>query len=267
VGGRPLSWSKLSDVATWLETSSAHSDPYWVVEGHLQLAEGRAHFARIEASDRATRRVAAAGGFERVLADPAATSSQRQRAELGLQRLNRGSEGLGATAVQIPGVLPRSAWGARSTAPSRLEPASSTWNWITVHHSADPDGSWLDGSQKASARAIQRMQSAHMNGDRYGDIGYHFLIDSRGRVFEGRSLVWQGAHSGGANNVGNVGICLIGNFEKERPTRAAVDAMHRLIAVLSQRLHIQARRVVGHRHWKSTACPGKHLLPHLGRYL
>jgi N-acetyl-anhydromuramyl-L-alanine amidase AmpD len=117
----------------------------------------------------------------------------------------------------------------------------------------------LSGAVQDSAGAVRDIQHAHMNVQSYGDIGYHFLIDPYGRVFEGRQLSWQGAHAGGQNNVENIGVCVIGNFERERPTRAALASLDRLVDELSQTYAIDERNVVPHSHWKNTACPGRNL--------
>jgi hypothetical protein len=267
--GRELSWEKLEVLNAWLEHEGRRADDFWFVEAHLQLAEGRAHFARVpgvEPELRDPRKDSALSGFYLVLAHDKATASQRQRANYGLNSLDTPRGAPGSTV--IPGVLARSTWGARSVNRSRLDPASPPWRWITVHHSAEPGAKPLNGGTlNDSARALRHIQSAHMNGtDRMGDIGYHFLIDPSGRIFQGRDLRYQGAHAHGANNVGNVGICLLGNFDEQKPTDASVAAMHRLIEDLHSSLHISLKKVRGHDHWRQTNCPGLKLKPELERY-
>lgn len=262
--GHPLAWDKLRAISDWLQREGTYAEPYWVVEGHLQLAEGRLHYSHLEATHASERRSNALQGFHRVLAHPDATASQRSRADVGLSSLE--VRPIDAGAPVIPGVLPRRSWGARSPNLRRLDPASARWRWITVHHSAEPGARPLNGTLNGSAAALRDIQSAHMNGEGYGDIGYHFVIDPSGRVFEGRDLRHQGAHAGGENNVGNVGVCLLGNFDHHRPTSAALESMHGLIDVLQARLGLPHRNVRGHHEWKSTACPGRYLKPHLARY-
>ena len=92
------------------------------------------------------------------------------------------------------------------------------------------------------------------------------LIDSSGRVFIGRDMRYQGAHAGGANNRGNIGVCLVGNFDIERPSRAAVAALDRLVAALRSRYSIDGSKILPHRHWKNTECPGRYLMGHLEQY-
>ncbi len=264
--GRERSWQKLRMIGDWLAHEGAFADDFWVVEAHLELAEGRAAYAPSEPALAEERRQAAIAGFLRVLAHPGATASQRQRAQSGLDTLDPSGLLEASAPYAIPGVLPRSTWGARPPALARLDPADAPWNWITVHHSAEPGAKPLSGSLNDSAKAIRDIQTAHMSGKNYGDIGYHFVIDPSGRVFQARELRYQGAHAYGKNNIGNVGICLLGNFEHEHPTQAAVEAMHGLIDVLRRRLGIPPDHVRGHYEWRQTACPGRYLKPELERY-
>ena len=113
---------------------------------------------------------------------------------------------------------------------------------------------------------IRKIQRAHIDASGYGDIGYHFLIGPSGRVFEGRSLEWQGAHAYKDNNVGNVGICLLGNFEETRPTPEQLRALEGLVADLSARYDIPRNRVYGHREFRTTLCPGRNLMVWVSTY-
>ena len=239
-----------------------------MVEGHLQLSEGRLRFAESEPATASTRLGDARQGFRRVLAHPDASASQVQRAEFGLANADRGAS-TPSPPDTITGIVPRARWGASGIVTRRLNPAQGDWRYITIHHSVFPDARSTSGSLASSASAIRRIQAEHMNNRAYGDIGYHYLIDPSGRVFEGRELRWRGAHSagpGGANNYNNIGICLIGNFEVEHPTRQALASMHSFIAQLSERFGISERNVEQHSDWTNTACPGEFLRRELARY-
>jgi N-acetyl-anhydromuramyl-L-alanine amidase AmpD len=85
-------------------------------------------------------------------------------------------------------------------------------------------------------------------------------------VFQGRDLVWQGAHAAGSNNVQNIGVCLIGNFDDEKPSAAALDALERLLDDLRKKHGIARSQVLGHGDLKKTDCPGKNLEPWVKRY-
>ncbi len=276
--GQPLTWEKLSAIEAWLENGSASSSPYWGVEGELALSEGRLTFAQSDAlateavpGTLAARLDAARQGFERVLADSRASQDQIDRARAGL----RASQGVEREAPSAPRVreaswvssmVPRSRWGASRAIPSKMERNLDGWRFITVHHSAERHPPALSGSLEDSASAVRSIQHAHMNGEGYGDLGYHFVIDPYGRVFEGRDLSWQGAHSGGTNNVQNLGVCLLGNFDQERPTQAALASLEHLLDELRAKWNIPRRAVRAHCDWKTTDCPGRNLQSWLRSY-
>jgi N-acetyl-anhydromuramyl-L-alanine amidase AmpD len=58
-------------------------------------------------------------------------------------------------------------------------------------------------------------------------------------------------------NETGIGICLVGDFEKGRPTAAQKASLHRLIAFLTEYCRIAPERVLVHRDVRSTNCPGK----------
>ncbi len=271
----PHSWEKLSVIQTWLVGAGPRIHPELVAEAELMLAEGRLRFAREEAavvpaSTIKTRVAAAESGLRRVLSDPFADESIRSRARQALGELGgvRATPKPGTTPA-VASVLPRSAWGARSENRRRLTPATGRWTRITVHHSAQEAGPLRRASQSASGSEIAGFQRYHMNNNGWGDIGYHYLIDPRGRIFAGRSLQWQGAHAGGANgsnNVENIGVCLMGNFDEERPTAQAVASLQSLLGDLRGRFGIPLQGIKQHSEFKNTECPGTYLSPFVQRY-
>lgn len=263
----PNSWGKLDAIERWIEENRRPA-PYWRVESRLQLAEGQLEFSQENGAAPGTRRFrreAAIEGFSAVLEDPGANRDQQMRARQGrrsAEAIDPGRAAPAAAAPPVQGLLRRKSWGAAPAIPRKMTPASGRWSWITVHHSAFGSAS---NTASAALGTVNSIQREHMNGKGYGDIGYHFLIDRTGRVIEGRELRWQGAHAGGANNRGNVGICLIGNFEVEKPTRAAIGALDRLVFELQTELGIPRRNVRPHLAWKETKCPGTHLMPWFSR--
>ena len=101
------------------------------------------------------------------------------------------------------------------------------------------------------------------------DVGYHFFVDRRGEVWEGRTIQRMGTHVGSTpsslNNAGNLGICGLGDFNRERPPRAMTEGITEL-AVLLARYWDRALRVRGHHDWTGingynpvggTDCPGR----------
>lgn len=267
----PLSWAKLDTIESWLENIGTGASPFWRVEAELQLAEGRLSFAdpmtHAGEQTRRERRRNARLGFLRIRANPKASADQYRRASEGLKRAATADSPVEASS-KLEGVLSRSAWGARSPNMNRITRANSPWRFITLHHSALEGAPSLGTSQQEAISALRTVQRSQMDGRGWGDIGYHFLIDPAGRIWQGRELHNQGAHAGGKdgrNNVGNVGVCLLGNFDEVRPSSAALTSLDRLVDELCRRYTIPRSGIVGHTDWKATVCPGRFLLPHVRR--
>ena len=268
------SWSKLDAIEAWLHEASEASG-FWRAEARLQLAEGQMRFAQQDAGQGsqagppssvvAFRMSSALGGFEDVLAGDGATEAQLRRARSGA----RAARASGATheaepasalpaAMKVGGLITRKTWRAAHADPRNMNRSDGRWNWITIHHS-------VFNSPTDPLDTVRRIQRVHMKNEGYADIGYHFLIDGQGRVIEGRGLQWQGAHAGGQNNRGNVGICLLGNFDEERPTQAAIRSLDRLVHELQRKLRIPRQNVRPHKAWRETECPGEHMMPWFAR--
>lgn len=268
------SWGKLDAIEAWLREATDQSD-FWRAEAKLQLAEGQMRFAQQDAgrgshsgparSVVAYRMSSALGGFEDVLETEGATEAQLRRARSGARTARAGGAKLEEQPVaalpagmKVGGLVTRATWRAARPDRANMNRSTGRWNWITIHHSVfDSPDDPLD--------TVRRIQRVHMKNEGYADIGYHFLIDRRGRVIEGRGLEWQGAHAGGRNNRGNVGICLLGNFDEERPTRAAIRSLDRLVHELQSKLRIPRKNVRPHKAWRETECPGEHMMPWFAR--
>jgi len=154
----------------------------------------------------------------------------------------------------------RSAWGATSAKRSRMVPMHGITK-ITIHHSAVLA---RNDSMSRTRAVLRSIQNGHMRGRGWGDIGYHYLIDRQGRIWEGRRLAWQGAHAGNpTSNRGNIGICLLGNFtgtgDGQHPSSAQLEAMEYLVIDLATRHNVPVSRVLTHREIRATDCPGANL--------
>ncbi|GAB4139236.1 MAG: hypothetical protein Tsb009_08040 [Planctomycetaceae bacterium] len=132
------------------------------------------------------------------------------------------------------------------------------WKSIVIHHTATSRGD------------VESIHQAHLkrkdkNGRHWQGIGYHFVIGNGNGMGDGEiepTFRWRlqlhGAHAGNnEHNQRGIGIALIGNFEKNRPTRAQLRAVKQLVAVLKREYHIPAKNVLGHSRIRATACPGK----------
>ena len=161
-------------------------------------------------------------------------------------------------------LLPSSPWQATVLARSKWaqgEPVTTQMNrlspvrYITVHH--DGMHPFFDTDQRATAARIEAIRRAHRRRG-WGDIGYHFVVDRAGRVWEGRSLRYQGAHVKN-NNYANIGIVVLGNFDRQQPSQAQLASVRQLVSSLMDRYHVPASHVSTHQEWSPTACPGRYL--------
>lgn len=270
----PLSWQKLESIEDWLETPQSQRTPEFRTELELQLYEGRVTFAQRDA-ERANvphdalrvRLESARDGFRSLLARASLMPGQTARAQIGLRAAESLLGTLAKPVAAKPAlvVIDRSRWGASNASSTRLTPLKGQWSRITIHHSAEQSSDGKGGSVEDSAHTLRLIQKFHMEDadHRWGDIGYHFLIDSGGRIFEGRELKWQGAHAGGkdgANNTQNIGVCMLGDFSHRPPTPAALKSLELLVADLRGRFPIAANRLYAHSEFTGSECPGPFLL-------
>ena len=241
----PMSWQKLEMIEQWLEVDAGRHSPELVIEAKLQLNEGRLQFSRRDIDSGAAPR-----------------ETLQVRVESARKGFEEAPTGKGLA------ILRRQQWNARAPRVANLTPLKGAWSRITVHHSAESTSDPRGGSLEDSAATVRIIQKYHMDdpGHRWGDIGYHFLIDGAGRIFEGRELEWQGAHAGGSNNHQNIGICMLGDFERRAPTEAALKSLQVLLDDLRGRYRIPAERVAPHSTYGTTRCPGPALTAWLKKY-
>ncbi len=148
----------------------------------------------------------------------------------------------------------RAIWTSAEPRAWQLREAGA-WSRITVHHQGA--GPATSRHENAVAADIDAVFGGHRRNG-FGDIGYHFVIDYDGRVWEGRSLAYEGAHVA-RQNEGNIGILALGNFDRQKPSTAALGAMRSLVDSLRSRFSISSGQLFGHRDLGASVCPGVHL--------
>jgi N-acetylmuramoyl-L-alanine amidase-like protein len=188
-----------------------------------------------------------------------------------------------------PLIVPRLGWSANERirrAPPRYAPSLRL---ALVHHTA---GSNSYGRSQ-SAAIVRAIEIYHVLGNGWNDIGYNFLVDKYGQVFEGRyggidrNVV--GAHAQGFNT-GSVGVALLGTYTRAAAPPAALRSLEALLAWRLDLAHVDPRSaltylsggnprfgagvpvflraVSGHRDTGYTSCPGNALyrqLPAIAR--
>ncbi len=155
------------------------------------------------------------------------------------------------------GAISRASWAKGNPIPRNMNKMLPV-KYITVHH--DGMSPFTNTSKSAAASRLETIRRSHLrrDGGRWGDIGYHFAIDPSGRLWEARPLAWQGAHVR-ARNEGNVGVVVLGNYERQAVSPTQQEAVLSTLQALMSRFHIPVRRVLTHQEWAATACPGRSL--------
>ncbi len=136
---------------------------------------------------------------------------------------------------------------------------------IIIHHTASVNN--LDNPKQA----IRDIYYWHTIKKGWGDIGYNYIIDPKGNIYEGRyggeGVV--GAHAANANT-GSIGIAVMGNYEENDVPPAVVDSLVALIRLKTTTYGIDPTgsskfrgqklpNVMGHLDVRATSCPGKNL--------
>lgn len=136
---------------------------------------------------------------------------------------------------------------------------------IFIHHTATTKN--LDNPMQA----IRDIYYWHAISRGWGDIGYNYIIDQRGNIYEGRyggdGIV--GAHAG-PGNVGSIGIAVLGNYSDTDVPTPVIESISALIKAKSAKYGIDTMgssmfrgemrpNVLGHRDIMSTSCPGDKL--------
>jgi hypothetical protein len=179
-----------------------------------------------------------------------------------------------------PPIIARRVW-ARGMAPPRVAPQYGAVKMAFVHHTENPNG-YAPGEVPAMLRAIYAFHR-FING--WNDIGYNFVVDLYGRIFEARAGGIDepvvGAHAGGYN-LASTGVAVLGSFMSTPISPAARRALEELLAwklslhglpatgIVAVRVNpagasfsrfpanarVPLARIAGHRDGDSTDCPG-----------
>lgn len=133
-------------------------------------------------------------------------------------------------------------------------------NTIVLHHSCTPQ-SWP--MQKTIDVINEEHKKLHPVNSSIGlRISYHFLLFPDGSVKSTRPINEIGYHAGNfAVNVVSIGLCLIGNFENDKPTEKQTSALKRLLESLTKQYGISKSNIKLHKEVRlqPTACPGKNI--------
>jgi hypothetical protein len=184
-----------------------------------------------------------------------------------------------------PALISRLSWGANEAIRKGPVQYAPSVQFAVIHHTAGSNSY----TAAQSAAIVRGIEIYHVQGNGWNDIGYNFLVDKYGQVFEGRyggvdkNVV--GAHAEGFNT-GSTGIAVLGSYGSAAPPPAARTALANLIAWRLDLAHVDPlstltalsggnprfpagipvtlRAVAGHRDTGFTTCPGDAFYAQLG---
>ena len=171
-----------------------------------------------------------------------------------------------------PAMVRRADWGA---AAPRQRHGTASVRAVVLHHTVNRN----DYTTREAPAIVRAIQAHHQRTMGWSDIGYNFLIDRYGGVYEGRAGGIEagvvGAHAAGYNT-GTSGVSIIGNYESGGATRSGLDRaahvlawqarIHRIDLQDGARTTVSGRSIptfLSHRDVGSTACPGQNLYDRL----
>ena len=168
-----------------------------------------------------------------------------------------------------PAVNNRASWGAR--APQCTISQMTGLTRAVIHHSANA-GDYNTTSLADSKANVRAIQNYHMDVNGWCDVGYHFLVDKLGNIFEGRSGSMTSLPRGSHDSVNDqsFGFCIMGYYHtpnNNTPTGPLRDSLYDVIAWRMPSAWSPYGSstyggvagvpvLAGHRNVKSTACPG-----------
>jgi len=192
--------------------------------------------------------------------------------------------------AEVPQILPRSIWDNTPSLNSLMTwlPQNTEYpsDWqpverIVIHHSATPNNDPVPAITR-----IQNIYRFHAVTKGWGDIGYNYIIDQEGKIYEGR---YGGNGSRGAHvyydeakdnfNFGTIGIVLLGTYDQQDISLVMYSSLIRLVGWLAAANNIDPSQlnrstfvwntitksfsskytlpaVLGHKEIDNTACPG-----------
>jgi flagellar hook assembly protein FlgD len=180
-------------------------------------------------------------------------------------------------ATSTPSIVPRLSWGANESIRRNQPSYADSVRFAMIHHTAGTNGY----SRDEAAAIVRGIQLYHVKSNGWNDIGYNFLVDRFGTVYEGRFGGVErnviGAHARGFNT-GSTGIAVLGTYGGAPPSRAALESVAKLVAWRLDLAHVDPtgvftfisggserfrtgvpvllRAVSGHRDTGFTTCPG-----------
>ncbi len=232
VDGTWTAWQPITSEDSGPDAGSAEgaharsgTDPVWVGDADaVQLS-----FAATASGGPTGLKLALISSPATPTSTPAASGTATVRNAAYLTRATAGTVAAATPlASAAPPIITRAQWGA---APQACTPdVASGLVGAVVHHTADSNAY---STVAQAEQQIRNDQAYHINTLGWCDIGYNFLVDKWGNIYEGRANSMTqpvvGAHAGGFNT-GTVGIAMLGTYSTVVPSAATQESVAEVIA-------------------------------------
>ncbi|MFL6158676.1 MAG: FG-GAP-like repeat-containing protein [Marmoricola sp.] len=169
-----------------------------------------------------------------------------------------------------PYIFSRAQWGANESLRDKSSLRYGTIKTGFIHHTVNAN----TYTAEQVPALIRGIYAYHTQSRGWSDIGYNFLVDRFGRIWEGRyggvDRPVVGAHTLGYNEYA-FAMSAIGNYDITQPPQAVLDAYAKLFAwklslydIKADATHLWVKdrylnAINGHRDVGQTACPGRYL--------
>lgn len=214
----------------------------------------------------------------------------RKSARAGMSEKPRGlfKSNKAYAAQSNPRIISRSEWGSPDPYGGMFKGTEKDWpvtyapvRQVFIHHTATPS------YQSDPSAAVRAIWDFHANTRGWGDIGYNYLIDHQGNVYQGR-LGGDNVVAGHVYkyNKGSLGVALLGCFETSSqtcnelnngntvsPSTTVLNSLSSLLGNKTASFEINPNTtqtfcdtngqnclnlwtITGHRDANSTSCPG-----------
>lgn len=152
-------------------------------------------------------------------------------------------------------LIKRSDWGSTD---SLSESHKHSISYITIHH-----GGEIFEDDRDTYAYLKNLQTWSRGFRKWMDVPYHYIIDRKGRIFEGRPLEYKGDTNTTYDPAGHALVMLLGNFEEQEVLDVQITSLKIVTEYLARQESVPAKMIKTHKDYAETLCPGKGLTAYL----
>lgn len=152
-------------------------------------------------------------------------------------------------------LIERAEWGSVD---SLVESNKHTISYITIHH-----GGEIYNDDKNTYEYLKNLQSWSRSDRNWMDVPYHYIIDRKGKIFEGRPLDYKGDTNTTYDPSGHALIVLLGNFEEQEVLDEQIISLKVVTEYIANQKDVPSSKIKTHKDYAETLCPGKNLTLYL----